>query len=195
MAENWGGEKRHLKPVDPPTLTGGKQVGASELGKNKTIPGYSAKNFYVSGSDDKGRSGTVRVSPGKTTGRTLMVPRYIAAQINQLVEDDATPYRYQQDFIRDAIVHRLHYLQQFRKDDPIWGTFARMSEVEKSRAEAQQQAEHVERLEEALNEACTEGDKQFYDEILKEAKQIERALRDPYKGRLSVVIKKYARPK
>lgn len=65
-------------------------------------PEYSPDNFYTRATDGKGHSELVHVK----------LPPHVASALAAIVQSRAVPeYRTTQDLIRDAVVHRLHYLR------------------------------------------------------------------------------------
>lgn len=65
--------------------------------------GYKISNFYTRSTDSRGHKESIH----------LKVPPEIASTMSQIVQKGSIPqYRTVQDLIRDAIVHRLHYLNE-----------------------------------------------------------------------------------
>lgn len=71
----------------------------TDTGDEFASNGYSRDSFYVTATDDKGHSSKVRIS----------VPPSLKGQLSALIASKVLPmYRTEEDFHRDAIVHRLH---------------------------------------------------------------------------------------
>lgn len=64
--------------------------------------GYDPSTFYIHSTDKRGHSKTVRFS---------MPPDHLH-RIQNFIADRRYPYQTQQDFIRDAIVHRINSLAE-----------------------------------------------------------------------------------
>ncbi len=80
---------------------------------------YSPDKFYIKATDDHGHSELVH----------LKVPPGVLSAIAQIVQSRAIPeYRTSQDLIRDAIIHRLHYLRDSGLVDGVAGTLAGFEE-------------------------------------------------------------------
>lgn len=67
---------------------------------------YAPSSFYCEASDKKGHGRQIRVHP-ESHGR-----------VSILVNDAALPYRTQEDFVRDAVVHRWQWLSD-NEDNPL----------------------------------------------------------------------------
>lgn len=66
-------------------------------------PGYSPEKFYTRSTDARGHTETM----------WLRLPPSLARVIAEVVQSRKIPqYRTAQDLVRDAIVHRLHYLKE-----------------------------------------------------------------------------------
>ena len=67
----------------------------------QTDDSYDPNEFYTASADRRGHSDTFYVK----------VPPYVASALSQFIQSGKVPqYKTVQDFIRDAIVHRIHYL-------------------------------------------------------------------------------------
>lgn len=66
--------------------------------------GYTPDAFYTQSSDKKGHNVSANLP------RTFRVPPQLAHQIELLISDPRNPYDGKAAFVRDAIVHRLAYL-------------------------------------------------------------------------------------
>jgi hypothetical protein len=107
----------------PDDHKGERMTETDEFGSN----GYSRDQFYVTATDNRGHSLKVRLS----------VPPPVKGQIAALIASKAIPmYRTEEDFHRDALVHRLHDLSEFLQGDHIVSSeIASMSRI--MQAEAQ----------------------------------------------------------
>lgn len=67
------------------------------------IGGYDVSRFYTRATDGQGHKESIHVK----------IPPYIARLMAELVESGAVPaYRTSGDIVRDALVHRLHWLDE-----------------------------------------------------------------------------------
>lgn len=174
-------------PADPPNpVTGGRVIGVSEteFGKGQ----IDERNFYISAGDRKTGEGKLRLD--KET--TITIPKWLAAEMSQLIEDPILPYRNRYDIIRDSLVQRVHYLgKRQERDDPSYQMFSRMAEVERIAFEAMKQDQSVERIREVLAAALQGSDLTLLNETYEHGLQVVNTLREPYRGRLSQVLEEY----
>ncbi len=75
--------------------------------RTTTLASYSKSAFYCEASDKRGHSQQIRINP-ETHG-------HLAA----ILANPSLPYKTYQDFARDAIVHRLHWLEENMDDEAI----------------------------------------------------------------------------
>lgn len=171
--------------VKPTTLTGGRQIGKSEVQGGPIGRAYDERNFYVAATDQNHQKTTVRLENGKT----MAVPVWLAVQIRRWVDDPLTPYRYEYDMIRDALVHRQVYLNAHADSPPPnWDTFVEMAEIEREASEAQQQKQGVARIREILEQAMKDSDSELFQSTLKRAQKLLGQLRTPYKEELAKLL-------
>lgn len=71
------------------------------------MPSYDPTNFYCEAVDKKGHGRQVRIHPESH------------GQIAALLSDPALPYRTYDDFVRDAVVHRLHWLEENKDNEQL----------------------------------------------------------------------------
>jgi hypothetical protein len=77
---------------------------------------YDPDKLYTRGVDSRGHSAIVH----------LRVLPDVVSQIEKVVQSRALPYQTTQDVIRDAIVHRLHYLRQRLRRNNVDIAYARI---------------------------------------------------------------------
>lgn len=171
-----------------PTL----ERGAAELDPGSDIfsqveaRGYSEERFYTSSSDVRGHSKMLRV----------WLPQGIDAQVYEAV-NGIPQYRTVQDFMRDAIVHRLEYLQhRYVLSDQG----RRLLEIERWKADSERRSAEIQTMTSAVNnvgerlaEAWTAEDYQLLKQEYEEAKDQIDWLREPYKGRMVELLKEWGR--
>lgn len=68
-----------------------------------TTDDYSVDDFYIASKDKARESEVIRVR----------VPAQAARQMSEIIQQRRVPmYRTREDFYRDAVIHRLHYLSE-----------------------------------------------------------------------------------
>lgn len=150
-------------------------------------PGYREDNFYTKSTDNRGHSGSIRVP----------VPTTLAAEIEALVASRMIPdYRTPQDVLRDAMVHRLHWLSEALKN----GRLKRVVSVHARLAERQRQIQEMQELQELLNQtedACSKAvaqrDWRLLAEILNDSEDELDLLHEPYFTRMKDLIDRFTR--
>jgi len=85
---------------------------------------YDPGKFYTKATDKRGHSKQIRFS----------LPPDVAYQVGNLVADKRYPYLNTHELVRDALIHRLHFLTQLDPDaievDKLYRLMVRQSEVE-----------------------------------------------------------------
>lgn len=71
------------------------------------MPSYSEFNFYCEASDKRGHSHQIRIPPD------------IHGHLSAILSDTTLPYKTFQDFVRDALVHRCHFLEENKDNEQI----------------------------------------------------------------------------
>lgn len=146
--------------------------------------GYRPERFYTRSLDKRGHGENLRVR----------VPQGIDSQMYAAVKEIAQ-YDSLQDLIRDAVVHRLEYLQHhYALTDDV----RRMVELERMEAdsdravaEVQSMSASVKQLDEALKEHYEAHDWQmFADELIRGDERAEW-LREPYQQRALDVLREW----
>lgn len=111
------GQPPHLQVVGPDWQTGegdderSTDVHDPEAWTTVSPGGYARNRYYMKATDGHGHSDNVQVK----------ITTQIGGMIGALVSSGTTAYRTNQDFIRDAIVHRLHDLHEMHKAGAIAG--------------------------------------------------------------------------
>lgn len=163
--------ERHLHPVPDDWGTEG--------------PEYSPDKFYCRSSDTHGHYRHVRVN----------VPPTMAGMLESMVESGGIPeYRTSQDVIRDAIVHRLEYLNKVymksEKYERVLAVERRRALVEQLTLQMQEFGHLVESIRRSISEAALAGDWYALQMALDNA-EIEAegpTMRDPYKGQILAIV-------
>lgn len=175
----------------PKTITGGRAVGRVEADPRGALHEFTHDNFYVSGTDKDGRESKVKLSEKRR--ETIGVPPWVSAQMQELVDDDGTPYRHKYDLIRDALVCRIHYLQERRTNKKLesYEHFLQMAAIEREVSEAHRQHEQVTRLREILSDAGGAKDRHLIDEALARCEKMLPTMREPYRSDLGRLVEEY----
>jgi Arc/MetJ-type ribon-helix-helix transcriptional regulator len=127
--------------------------------------GYSLDEFYIRATNSHDHSRSIRVHlPPEVTGR-------IAAAV------EAVPmYRNAADVVRDAIVHRLHYLDEVGYELAVVRNAQALEQV-MARMEAQQelnklQEQMVQNLKESVEQARSLGQLEYLSQLIAEIEDL-----------------------
>ena len=116
-----------------------------------TPSGYNPNAYYTQASDKKGHSAKMGVK----------IPVTIAGEVGVVVSSDKIPeYRTVQDFIRDAIIHRLHDIQQILDDPDLERKLTMYTihdEAMRSKQARDQYADMMESLQDQFTHLSTTG--------------------------------------
>lgn len=147
--------------------------------------GYSRDNFYVGAVDGSGGSET----------KYLKMAGSVLGQIGELVSSKLVPaYRTEADFIRDAVIHRLHDVNEMVSDSRIESVVNRMVMLDRIRARQVELAEFnsiVTNHEEAMQACVANEDTELLGDLISDAESDWEALRPSYQKRLDIVLEKY----
>lgn len=146
---------------------------------------YDIDRIYTRAADKRGHKDTVHVpiSPG------------MYGSISHLVSLQVVPgYRSVQDFIRDAIVHRLRYMNEQVKDGRIRSELTAemmLAELEMHQRQMADLNAVVEGTEALLKAAVESKDAVRVEELLDKGTAAMEKLVEPYKGKLRKVLERY----
>jgi hypothetical protein len=147
--------------------------------------GYHRENFYTGARDGAGNSET----------KYLKISGSILGQIGALVSGRKVPaYKTEADFIRDAIVHRLHDVGVMIEDGTILSTVNRsvkLDRIQQRQVELQEFAAIINQHEESMAQCVQSEDDMLLEELINDAESDYEDLRPNYQARLTVVIDKY----
>lgn len=146
---------------------------------------YSRANFYTRSVDSRGHKETFHVPS----------PPAIFGQVGELVASRMIPaYRSPQDFVRDAIVHRLRDVAEMTAS----GQLARVISLEVIRCQQEQMLVEMEEFEKVLvtseqvmEQAAKLEDVGMLDQAITYSKEQAESIRDPYRSRLLVTVQKH----
>lgn len=148
--------------------------------------GYSVDGFYT-------RSTGPNKEPGET--KYLKISPTILGAISKVIYSrDFPSYRTDADFIRDALVHRLKYINTLLQDGGIekqLGTHVKLSRIEARALEMAEMEQMLNLHEETMRTAVESGDTEFLRELLDDAESDVEDLRLIHQNRLRQIIEKY----
>lgn len=162
----------------PSTAGGGAGTPATMGGWNAVVgQSYQPTSFYTQ----------ARNSAGLTERFTQGLSPALFDIAGRVAGDASLPYGSIQALVRDALVHRLHWLEQNATDPELVNALAAWRQLEEVDHQMQAYArmtENIERLTETLNETCSAavkgGDWYALWWLLDEAEQIWENVREPF---------------
>lgn len=149
---------------------------------------YSPDDFYVRSVNKHDHAETIR----------LRMPNDVLGQVSQIVQGKVfgEHYRTTSDFLRDAVVHRLWYLQQMIDNDEL-GRFLHLemsvARAERAKREVELALSTVDIWDRTLEAIAREGDCELLEIQLDAVRVVVDGWRDPWRARLQVVVEKYER--
>ena len=142
--------------------------------------GYDPEQFYCTATDKKGHCQEFRVK----------APPQVAGQLSAMLATRKFPYRTQNDFFRDAMIHRLHQLARMNEgevrdllDNLVAGLVVE-DRINRARVELGRLAGMVTAIEALGDEAYAAQDGPMLEEALSEAKTLGETVREPYAQQL-----------
>lgn len=173
--------------ITKPTLERGQRADPeSDIFALVEQRGYSEDRFYTNSSDVRGHSKMLRI----------WIPQGIDAQVYGAV-NEVPQYRTVQDLVRDAILHRLEYLQRRYQ---LTDDGRRLLELERWRADSEKRSLEIDTMTGAVDgvsdklmKAWEAEDYSLFAQELTEAEEQVDWLRDPYKTRMLEVIANWRR--
>lgn len=166
---------RHISPQKKPSLP---SWGTED-------PNYSVDRFYTRGSDGKGNSEAVRAR---------FAPEVIA-RLHRVVQQGRIPeYRTVADIIRDAVVHRLQYLDnEYMEDGHKSSLTLAMGGFHAAKQRDAMQKDAIEDIRTSLSAAKKEENWQLYEELKTWAWDTVDGMDDWYAQRAVRTIKEVER--
>jgi hypothetical protein len=149
---------------------------------------YSPDDIVTSSQDDHGHSAHLRVH----------VPKYWASMLEFLTHSPWWPeYRSSQDVLRDAIYHRLHWVDQQhgREQFPhVQEALARerlLARLRADEADAAHREEMLADIERSLSRNLAEGDVEAARKTIEEAEGLMADLPQPFASRFSASVREW----
>ena len=150
---------------------------------------YSLDAFYTRSKDFQGHSTVYHVR----------MPDYVAGEIAAIIESKKIPeYRTAADLIRDAIIHRLHYLGERVESlsEGMAKTISRVT-IENQTTQYQNELKAYSELCVQVRDACREAlAASDYDQLysyIQQQRDLAEAIREPFRSRVLEVLDEYER--
>ena len=159
------------------------------MGTNWTTSsdGYDARSFYTQSSDSKGHHAKIQVK----------VPTNIAGEISRLVQSGVIPeYDTAQALIRDAIIHRLHHVNEWIKDEGLQRTITMWTIHEDAIHKANQREQFKEMMHSIdehaqflINRGNQDAAREYINDLLGKMDAVPPEFRSEYIGNLEGKMK------
>lgn len=146
---------------------------------------YSQERIYTRSVDKRGFGSTVR----------LKAPPEVVSEIAKIVAKDWVPeYNTTADFVRDAVIHRLHYWSERISDKQLQRvvtTERRIAMLEHSMREVESNQQMVSTFEEGFKLALAGEDREVFEDLVTHITEAIEIAREPYRGRLRAILARY----
>jgi hypothetical protein len=133
------------------------------------LSSYSGDRYYLKAADERGHSAMLhaRVQP------------WVVAAIEEVTCNKEFPYRTISDFVRDAIVHRLHYVMKEFPVPEVEHNLKQLARMQRILSFAEAHLEHLkflDRTQDLVSELMSKGDtrsaKTLLEELIKSAETV-----------------------
>jgi hypothetical protein len=149
--------------------------------------GYDAKHYYTQSSDAKGHHAKMQIK----------VPTNIAGEIARLVQSGIIPeYDTAQAMVRDAIIHRLHMVNEWIKDEDLTRTITMWTIHEHAIAKASQREQFKEMMagvdehcQFLMNRGLNNDVREYVNDLLEKNTAVPDELRAEYIANLEAKLK------
>lgn len=147
--------------------------------------GYDPDEVYIRSTDGHGNSDNLQ----------CRVPIEVSGEVAAIVATQLIPdYRTPADFVRDAIVHRLHYVAE-KVNSPELRRFVTVefmhSRVLAERAQIANLIRTVDEMSQLCKDARDAGDVEALGRAIEACENMAEAVRDPYAGQIREIRKEY----
>lgn len=139
---------------------------------------YDETRMYTGSQDDHGHSAQVRVN----------FPKNLAAQLQRVIADGRIPeYKSLNDFVRDAIVHRVHKVGKWLDNGDLLQEvhvgllLAEQQQIKQQKVDAQL---YLNALRENLTDAKTRGRTEFLKQMVRKAREAADTLPEDFQDEL-----------
>jgi hypothetical protein len=146
---------------------------------------YSQWKFYTAATDSHHHS----------THITIGLPPHVVAQIGQIVQSKRIPaFKIDQDFIRDAISHRLKFVSDHfgellsEEEKRAFNRSLAVAEIERNASMARELSAAIEKLSTNMKDAAEANDLVTLKKHLLSGKDILANCGEPYYSRLKTVL-------
>lgn len=144
--------------------------------------GYSEDRFYTSATNEHNHG-------EKLNG--IRIPQGIDSQVHAAVRE-VNEYRHVNDLVRDALLHRLEYLQKRYRLTPETHRMLQLerfaADRERRNREIHTNLETIEDLKVKLEDAWNAKDYRVFASELEEGKQMLEWMREPYHGEVVKIL-------
>lgn len=150
---------------------------------------YDPNKFYLSSRDKDKESMTI----------TANVSRSLLGELDAIIHTRKVPYRTKQDFIRDALYHRMHFINEYMNGgnpqmERVLSAVLAKADAERRIWEMEQYEEALARIEESFTMAVKTGHGTNFDETMVSAEgYLESWPMCGAKERLAAVVDRYQR--
>lgn len=147
--------------------------------------GYSIDKFYTKSTDGRGHQKHVRVN----------APPALVARASKMVKAEALPYNTVQDLVRDALHHRVHWLEKnvsnIEVDQDLVAVLRLQERIDYIRTEGETLEQLVDTLEESLELHYQRKNRKLLWTTIGEAERGLDAISPPYKGQVRELVSEY----
>ena len=188
MSANGNATKEHVRLVQM-TKGGSEEVLA---GWGTESSGYDPEDFYTGASDGRGHSANMQCP----------IPVTVAAELEQMIAAKEFPaYRTRQDFIRDAIVHRINQLADHRMASPtrsmalksLGAMLVAMARTEQAVQEVETARYLLDSARQALHQVSQAGDNVHFYDLLDMYEEQATNMTEPWRGQLEALVGEFRR--
>ena len=146
---------------------------------------YAEDRIYTRSVDKRGFGSSQRTK----------FPPEVLAEMGKIVAKEWVPeYGSVQDFVRDAVIHRLHYWSQRISDKQLSRVVTaerRISMLEHATREVQNMTAMVAAFEDSFKVAVMAGDAEILEDLMTHISEAMMIAREPYASKLRAIMLNY----